>query len=156
MRIPLPESICERLSMKAVQYAREDVVSRGWSNQAMGALNPYPGKGLVGIKTSAKYLMRQEQGIRPFLMTWVEGRTIPMGCKQGDGPHIRRGIKGVVGTPGYVDIPHRGRVWRDQRWRHPGLKPKNFMRDAIDRAIKEEKDSIQKELMEALKGGYRG
>ena len=154
MRIPLPPEICARLSMKAVQYAREDVVNRGWSNRAMAALNPSSDKGLVGIKTSAKYLMRQEQGINPFLMHWVEGRTVPRGCKQGDGPHIRRG-RGV-GKPGYVDIPHRGRVWRDQKWRHPGLKPKNFMRDAILRAINEEQDSIRAELMEALKGGYRG
>lgn len=156
MRIPLPENICQRLSMKAVQYAREDVVNRGWSNRSMGALTDMSRKGLVGIKTSAKYLMRQEEGFDPFLMHWVEGRTIPLDCKQGDGPHIRRGVKGVVGTPGYVTIPHRGRVWRDQRWRHPGLKPKNFMRDAILRAINEEQDSIRQELMEALKGGYRG
>ena len=154
MRLPLPENICERLSMKAVQYAREDVASRGWSNRAMGALNPMPGKGLVGIKTTAKFAMYQNQGIRPFLMTWVEDKTIPLGCKQGDGPHFRRGSG--VGKPGYVDIPHKGRVWRDQKWRHPGLKPKRFMEDAIMRAIKEDKDAIQKELMEALKGGYRG
>lgn len=140
--------------MKAVQYAREDVVNRGWSNRALTALNPYSEKGLVGIKVTAKYLMRQEQGINPFLMHWVEGRTVPLGCNQGDGPHIRKG-RGV-GKPGYVDIPHRGRVWRDQKWRHPGLKPKNFMRDAILRAINEEQESIRSEIMDALKGGYRG
>lgn len=120
----------------------------------MGALNPYSAKGLVGIKTSVKYLMRQNEGFSAFLMHWVEGKTIPMACKQGDGPHFRRGKD--VGKPGYVNIPHRGRVWRDQKWRHPGLKPKNFMQDAILRAINEERDSIQKEIMEALKGGYRG
>lgn len=154
MRLPLPENICQRLSMKAVQYAREDVAARGWSNRSMGALNDMSSKGLVGIRTSVKYLMRQEQGFDPFLMHWVEGRTVPLGCNRGDGPHIRKG-RGV-GKPGWVDIPHRGRVWRDQKWRHPGLKPKNFMRDAILRAINEEQDSIRQELMEALKGGYRG
>ncbi len=153
-RIPLPETICQRLSEKAVQYAREDIASRGWSNQAMGALVGMPGQGRVGIKTSVKYLMYQNEGIRPFLMHWVDGKTIPLGCGRGDGPHFRRG--GNVGKPGYVDIPHVGKVWRDQRWRFPGLKPKRFMQDAITRAISEEKDSIRQELMEALKGGYRG
>ncbi len=154
MRVPLPESICQRVSMKAVQFAREDIATRGWSNRSMGALSPYSGQGLVGIQTSVKYLMRQNEGISPFLMHWVEGKIIPMGCSQGDGPHFRRGKD--VGKPGYVDIPHRGKVWRDQKWRHPGLKPKNFMQDAISRAISEERESIRQEIMEALKGGYRG
>lgn len=153
-RIPLPESICQRLSEKAVQYAREDIASRGWSNRAMGALVSMPGQGQVGIKTSVKYLMHQNEGVRPFLMHWVDGKTIPMGCAKGDGPHFRRG--GNVGKPGYVDIPHVGKVWRDQRWRFPGLKPKRFMQDAITRALTEEKENIRRELMEALKGGYRG
>ena len=155
-RVPLPDSICQRLSMKAVQFAREDIASRGWSNRSMGALNSMPGQGTVGIRTSAKYLMFQNQGIQPFLMTWVEGRTIGMPCKQGDGPHFRRGKD--VGKPGYVDIPHRGKVWRDQKWRYPGLKPKLFMQNAISRAIKEEQEAIRREIMEAMKGdgNYRG
>lgn len=151
MRIPLPSSICGRIAMRAVQYAREDVVHRGWGNLSLTAMNPYMGEGLVGIKTSAKHLMFQNQGISPFLMTWVENRTVPLGCKQGDGPHFRRGSG--VGKPGYVNIPHRGRVWRDQKWRHPGLKPKHFMQDAITRAINEEQQSIRDEMMRMLKGG---
>lgn len=152
--IPLPSAICGRIAMKAVQYAREDILSRGWSNRSLSAMNPYMGEGLVGIKTSAKHLMYQDQGVRPFLMKWVEGRTIGMPCSQGDGPHFRRGKD--VGKPGYVDIPHRGRVWRDQKWRFPGLKPKHFMEEAISRAIKEEQISIQSEMMQILKGEYRG
>jgi hypothetical protein len=156
-RIPLPDPICQRLAQKAVQYAREDIAGRGWSSRSMGALVTYtPGQGLVGIKTSAKYLAYQNRGFAPFIMWWVDkkGGAIPLGCKAGDGPHFRRG--GQAGKPGYVDIPHVGRRWRDQKWRHPGLKPKHFMQDAIVRALNEEKESIRSEIMEALKGGYRG
>lgn len=120
----------------------------------MGALIPFPGSGKVGIKTSVKYLMRQNEGFPAFLMTWVEGRTVPIGCAKGDGPHFRRGSG--VGKPGYVDIPHVGRVWRDQKWRHPGLKPKNFMQDAILKAIQDQKSTIQQDIMSALKGQYNG
>ena len=154
MRIPVPEPICQRISDKAVQYAREDIASRGWSNRAMGALIAFPDSGKVGIKTTVKYLMYQNEGIKPFLMTWVEGRTVPIGCAKGDGPHFRRG-RGV-GKPGYVDIPHVGRVWRDQKWRHPGLKPKNFMQDAILKAIKDQEASIKQDVMAALAGKYNG
>lgn len=154
MRIPLSEASCRRISEKAVQYARENIAGRGWSGQSLGALSAMPSEGWVGIRTSVKYLMRQNQGFPSFIMWWVDDKTLPLGCKVGDGPHFRRGKD--PGKPGYVDIPHVGRVWRDQKWRHPGLKPKNFMQDAITRAISEERDAIKKELMEALKGTYRG
>jgi hypothetical protein len=125
---------------------------RGWKSGHQ--LVPYPGPpGQVGIRVSAKYftyLMHQERGIKPFLMTWVQGKTLPLSCSVGDGPHFRRG--GHVGEPGYVDIPHKGRTWRNQRWRHPGLQPKYFMRDALDRAIKDSHNDIKQVVMKALRG----
>lgn len=68
----------------------------------------------------------------------------------GDGPHIRKGV--APGTPGYVNIPHRGRVWRDQRWRHPGIQPQRFMQTAIEAAIKSEQPTIKRDIMAALRG----
>ena len=117
MRVPIPSKLALKISNDAVTNARSTMGGLGWSSKAMQALQPIAEDGKVGIRTTAKYLMYQERGIKPFLMTWVQGRTLPMGCKM-DGPHFRRGSH--VGTPGYVDIPHVGRVWRDQRWRHPG------------------------------------
>lgn len=146
--IPLSEDLCRKISDKAVQHARQDLQGRGWKSATH--LVAYPALGRVGIKTSVKYLMYQESGIKPFLMTWVDGKTLPMKCAQGDGPHFRRG--GHVGEPGMVDIPHRGKVWRNQRWRHPGLKPKNFMHDAIEKAIKESRNDIHQEIMRAIRG----
>jgi hypothetical protein len=105
--IPLSEDLCRKISDKAVQHARQDLQGRGWKSATH--LVAYPALGRVGIKTSVKYLMYQESGIKPFLMTWVDGKTLPMKCAQGDGPHFRRG--GHVGEPGMVDIPHRGKVF---------------------------------------------
>lgn len=77
--------------------------------------------------------------------------TLPLACKQGDGPHFRNG-KGV-GTPGWVDIPHKGKVFRQQRWRHPGLKPKQFMEKSITQALKDSRMDIQATIMTSLRGG---
>lgn len=149
-KIPLPEDLARKISDRAVQYARQDIQGRGWTSAR--SLEPRASEGQVGITTSVRYLLFQESGTRPFLMKWVEGRTVPMGCKVGDGPHFRRG-KGV-GQPGYVNIPHKGRVWRDQKWRHPGLKPTNIMHNAIRRAIEESRSDIRQDIRRAIRGEY--
>lgn len=143
--------ICSLISTRAAQLATERIKGYNWSHKAITALGPMPGEGRVGIKTTVKYLMYQEQGVKPFLMWWVQDRTVPMGCKAGDGPHFRRGSQ--VGQAGYVDIPHRGKVWREQKWRYPGLTPKNFMKDSIKQAVKEMRPEIQRQVMLSLRGG---
>lgn len=152
MLIPLPKKMAIPIADRAAQIARSNVSGRGW--KSANQISPLAQDGLVGVRTAAHYLMFQEKGIRPFIMFWVAGRSVPLGCKQGDGPHIRKGVG--PGTPGWVTIPHRGRVWRDQRWRHPGLPPKNFMRDAIGQAITAERHNIHQTLMSVLRGEYRG
>jgi hypothetical protein len=152
VHIPLPEDLARKVSDKAVQIARQDMTGKGWKSAR--TLVPRASTGSVGITTSVRYLLYQESGTQPFLMKWVEGRTLPMGCKQGDGPHFRHAARGVVGTPGYVDIPHQGRVWRPQRWRHPGLKPTNIMHNAIRQAIKESRSDIQADIRRAIRGEY--
>lgn len=152
MKVPIPSSLALKISTDAVKFAREDMKGYGWSDRALQAIQPMPGEGVVGIKTTLKYLMFQEKGTKPFLMWWVQGRTIPMGCKQGDGPHFRRGSG--VGQPGYVDIPHVGRVWRDQKWRHPGIKGKGFMASGVQKAIDANQKAIQ-QYARGLLGGPR-
>jgi len=151
MRIKLPEDTCRRIATTATQNARTAVTRRGW--KSANQLNEMSGPGLVGIRTSARYLLFQERGIKPFIMFWVKGRKVPLGCTQGDGPHIRVGV--APGTPGYVEIPHKGRVWRNQRWRHPGIAPQHFMQDAIAQAIKAEQPTIKRDIMAALRGELR-
>lgn len=152
-KLPVPQTLTAQISNDAVRFAREEMSSYGWSSRSIDAIAAYPGEGLVGIKTTQKYLMYQERGTAPYLMTWVQGRTIPIGCKQGDGPHFRRGAN--VGTPGWVDIPHKGKVWRDQRWRHPGIKPKGFLQAGLQRAIQQNQPAIAAWARTIIGGGRR-
>jgi hypothetical protein len=150
-RVPLPVSITTKISQDAVKNARIAMGGYGWSEKSIQALQGMPGQGVAGIRTSQKYLMHQERGIRPFLMTWVNGRTLALGCKMGDGPHFRRG--GHVGEPGMVNIPHVGQVFRQERWKHPGLAPRNFMKDALTKAVADNQPMIKAWINSLLRGG---
>jgi len=148
---PIPAKLAAKISNDAVKFARSEMQGYGWSNKSLQALQPMPGEGVVGIRTSLKYLMYQEKGTHPFLMWWVAGRSIPLSCKQGDGPHFRRGSH--VGEPGYVNIPHVGQVWRNERWKHPGIKGKNFMRNGVQKAIETNQGEIKAWVRSILGGG---
>lgn len=147
-RQPLPPFLSAIISDRAAQFAREDIVSRAW--RTSGAIQPFPGEGQVGLRTTVRHLMYQNQGTQPYIMWWVEGRRLPLGCARGDGPHFRTGVR--PGTPGWVDIPHVGKRWRDQRWRHPGIKPKRFMQSAIAKAVRDQQPQIKQYLMRAISG----
>ena len=148
-RVALPISICQQISARAVQFAREDIASRGWSEKSIEAVTAFPGEGQVGLKSSVKYLLHQERGIKPFLMTWVTGRTVPMKGPNGT-TSFRRG--GHVGEPGWVTLPGGVRKWRDARWRHPGLKGTHLLQTALEKAIKEAQPQIKQMMMDTLKG----
>src|SRR5690349_21089041 len=117
------------MSETAVQRAREYGDRRGWRGTRY--LEPVVAKGTVGIKVTRQYLMYQNDGIRPFLMTSLEGKVVPLK----GGP---RRVKGV-GQPGWVTLPGGVRVFRQQKWRHPGIKPTHFIEEAIEYAIKKNK-----------------
>lgn len=151
-RIPAPADLTATIANKAMQNARTNLVKRGWKSAS--ALEPYSDAGQVGISSTVNYLLIQNNGFAPFVMWWVKNRVVPLGCPQGDGPHVRFGNPNSVGTPGYVNIPHKGRVFRPIRWRHPGLQPKRFMETAIKQAIKDSRADIRKSVMMTLRGGY--
>lgn len=148
-RVAAPPELCAKISGRAVQHARESVTAMGWSDKSVQAIIAFPGEGQVGLKTTAKYLMYQDRGIKSFIMYWVEGRRIPLKGEGGE-THVVTG-KGP-GTPGWVTLPGGIRKWRDQRWKHPGLKPKRFLEDALTKAIQESRPEFQQLLMGALRG----
>lgn len=148
MKIAAPIELNRVIARKAVQKAREDIRGRGWVST--GALQPFSEKGQVGIRSTMKHLIYQNRGFAPFVMWWVEGRHVPI--KDKTTGQTRR-IKGRdPGKPGFVYIPGRGRVWRDQKWKHPGLKPKRFLESSITQAIKESRRDIQGAAMDILRG----
>lgn len=81
-------------------------------------------------------------------MSSLEGRRIPIGER----------IVTVkdVGKPGFVRIPREGKpdkvIWRNQKWRHPGIKPANVMGPAISRALLEDKQKVKEEIVRRING----
>lgn len=155
-RVPAPITLAETIAQKAAKNARQDLVKRNWKSAS--ALRPYSQTGRVGITSTVNYLLIQNRGFPEFTMWWVKNRVVPLGCPQGDGPHIRFGNPNAVGQPGWVDIPHKpgpgpgGKTWRAKRWHHPGLKPKRFMEKAISQAIKDSRTEIRQSVMKSLRG----
>lgn len=144
MRVSLPMSVTSQIAADAARIAKGNAVARGWKSSA--SLEPAFGTGYVGIKTSRKYYLYQELGTKPYLMKSLEGKTIPMPTESGT-KFIK--VKGV-GEPGYVTLPDGSRVFREQKWRHPGLKPTNLMGSAIKQAKAEDREVIKQFLRQLI------
>ena len=143
-KLSIPRQVTSPVSQRAAQIARENAVARGWKSSA--ALLPIAGAGYVGIKTEKKYHMYQEQGTKPFLMRSLEGKTVPI-----NGPDGLHFVKVVgVGRPGWVTLPGGVKKWRDQKWRHPGIKPTNLMRDAVAQAVRENRQLTEQFMHELI------
>lgn len=136
MRFPLPRSLNRKLAETAVKHAREYGARRGW--HATNRLEPVSRVGVFGIRVAEgdEYLFVQNAGMRPRVMIELEGKVVPMG----DG-HFRRAVG--VGTPGWVTLPGGVRVWRQQRWRHPGIRPTHFLDDAMSFAVRKHKAELK-------------
>jgi hypothetical protein len=131
MKIGVPHTLTREMADRATQIARADAVTRGWRTSS--ALTPVSGNGYFGVTSTLRYHMYQEKGTKPYLMTALEGKTIPMKTSSG----VRFIKVRDVGQPGYVTLPGGVKIWRDQKWRHPGLKPTNMMQTAVDQTNKE-------------------
>jgi len=147
--VPIPAELAQEISELAVRRAREGIRRRNWSVAAQESIFPNAKEGQVGIGTTLKYLWYQEKGTKPFLMTALEGKIVPI-----KGRFFR--VRGV-GLPGmgYQDRkydPFKGPIWREQRWRHPGIRPENFMRNAVQQALFESRSKVRTTVMSALVG----
>lgn len=151
-QVPIPLELATEISELAARRAREGIRRRDWSVRAQESIFPAPEEGKVGIGTTLKYLKFQDKGTKPYLMTSLEGKVVPI-----RGRFIRVNGVGLPGM-GYQDrknktrYPHTGPIWREQRWRHPGLDAQNFMRNAIQQALFESRAKIRLTLTNALSG----
>lgn len=148
MIVDLPESYTRVVSEAAVRNARQYMSYRGWTSGY--ALSPIAMKGTVGIQTELKFLMYQERGTKPFLMKSLEGKTVPI--RGADGLHFVR-VRDV-GKPGWVTLPGGVKKWRDQKWRHPGIQPTNFMTKAVQDAVRDTRPALASLMKTIL--GYEG
>jgi hypothetical protein len=156
----LPLSVTQPIAEQALRNVRQNMVNRGWG-RSTGKVTTWAMPGKVGIQSSVKYLMYQEKGTKPFLMKSLEGRWIPI--KNGGSTRVIQ-VRDV-GKPGWVTIPDKpwppaypsnatppGRVYRRRKWRHPGLRPQYFMRDALLDAIKSKRGLVKGALKSTVEG----
>ena len=147
MRVSMPINMTQQIGYSAARRAMSYMAMRNWGKNSQ-AITPIFGVGYAGIKvgSGAKYLMYQEKGTQSFLMKALEGKTVPI--KGPDGLHFVK-VKGV-GQPGYVNINGQ-KIWRNQKWLHPGIKRTDFMANSIAYAILDNRPLI-KSLMGSLIG----
>lgn len=155
MRVPIPRELSKEIAADATRIARQYAQGQGWSPSSVSSFMSVYEEGVIGIRTSIKHLHYQNAGTKPFVMWWAEGKIIPLPS----GPILAT----RVGQPGwgYQDrkdkkrFPHTGRIWREQRWRHPGIQKTHFMQRSIRRAIKDARPTLQQRTLEILAGRAR-
>jgi hypothetical protein len=148
MHVPVPFEDTQKISSRAAELARTDIVSRGWSQRSVDSIVADPKEGLVGLRSTEQHMLYQDKGFGPFVMWWAEGRTIPI--HDSSGTHYVTGKD--VGKPGWVTLPGGVKKYKQVKWQHPGLEPKNFLENAITQAIKEGRPSIKQKLLNIIKG----
>lgn len=101
----------------------------------------------VGVVDEYEYLVYQDTGFRTFTMTALKGKTVPMII---NGQRIFRKVTRVNEfKPGRKNYWYRntdGELFSQEqqarRWVHPGLPPKNFIRDGAAEAALERANDI--------------
>ena len=142
--LAMPESLAAEIAFSATQFAKDYGSMRGWNSTER--LQPAWGRGWVGIRIPAKHLLYQNFGTRPRVMWELEGKVIPI--RDATGTHFIRAVR--VGEPGFVRMPDGSMIWREQRWRHPGIKPTHFLERSIKKAIASSRVSVQRQLVSII------
>lgn len=122
--------LCKMLADQAVAGARK--ASPKMSGRAANGIRPYYGDGFFGFKWDAPYLWYQEQGIRPFTMTKLAGKTIPMWIKDPTGSVRRENPKAEtrIRADGVTEV----QIFR--RAAKPGQRKRVAVRDRQGRLLR--------------------
>lgn len=129
-------------------------------------LFPLYGSGFFGVGWADSYVWFQEQGIRPFTMNSLKGKTIPMWVDDADGTERQKNPKAKTrmtvsgktqvlifrratspGAPGRISRRSAGSQGKvagaiakgnvGVKWRHPGLAPRRFLNHAVSLAAQQ-------------------
>lgn len=109
----------------------------------------------VGIVDDYEYLVYQDKGFATFVMSSLKGKTVPMII---NGQRVfRRASRIGKFRSGRTDYWRRGLdgeliASNEQRrsWVHPGLPPKDFLRDGVEAAARECASDIFNALCEDM------
>jgi hypothetical protein len=153
---PIPQRTAEKISRRAVQLARQNAPKK--TGKGARGLLPMRRLGEVGIRVPPEvfYMGIQESGMKSFVMHGLAGRVIPIRLPSGE-LIFRTATPENIGRRRIISRDERGRILTTKlSWWHPGLKPKHFMRDAINQAIREWQESLTpEEVREVLDANPR-
>lgn len=130
----IPRRLTEKIANRAVEECKIYGRQHGWGSTEK--IKAYARKDKVGVRLNGAYWLRfQNDGTHPFLMTTLEGKTIPIDA------HTFRVANGV-GEPGFVTIDGE-KIWRDEKWRHPGITATHFVDNAVKKAFDLYKNDVR-------------
>lgn len=147
--IAMPERITEKVAYSAVDFAKQYGRSRNWKSTE--ALRPIWGRGWAGLNSPFPHLLYQNFGTRPRVMWELEGKVVPI--RDATGLHFVRAVG--VGQPGWARMPDGRMIWREQKWKHPGIKPTMFMNKAIKQAVRLHKSELQRSFVSGFVDNLR-
>lgn len=133
--VQVSPQVAHQISLRAAEIIRRTApVGRNNSRRLIRATWQ---RGQIGvhIPPQAIHLLYLDQGIKPFIMKALEGKTIPI---RGPGGTISFRKAKNVGTPQILARDERGRVnYTKLSWKYPGVEAMNFIQPALKQAIQE-------------------
>lgn len=135
--------VAHEISLKAARYVRRNAPVRAvylpGEEPSRNLIRATWRKGMVGVHfpERANHLWMLDQGIRPFVMWSLAGKTVPM--RMPDGSIVYR-VASHVGEPKIVKRDDKGRIAPGGvkiRWRHPGVKPMGYIEPSVRAAVRD-------------------
>lgn len=146
--------VAHAISLRAAEIIRRTAPRGKHNSRAKIRATWQRGQIGVHIPPEAIHLLYLDQGIRPFIMHSLEGKTIPI--RGPNGSISFRRAKGV-GRPSILTRDENGQVlYTKIKWKFPGIEPMNFIQPAIQQAIQEYFSGMGQTDMVAMLQGMPG
>lgn len=133
----MPVEITKKISQRAVEIARGLAPKRTGAGAA--ALRPTSQEGEIGIEipVDVQYMVYQNDGIKPYIMNDLAGKTIAI--RNGDGSiNFRRATEANIGQKKITSRDEKGRIVKSKiSWRYPGLQGSHFVEKSLKQATNE-------------------
>lgn len=153
VKVKVPASLLRNMGRDARNSARSNLRGRNWSPSTVNSIEERVSDGRIALTSPIRHVFYQEYGTKPFLMKSLEGKRVPIGDRVVTAKD--------VGKPGFVHIPRPGGgpdivKWRDQKWRHPGIKPNNVLHDSLNQAYGRHIGQVRTEVTRRLYNAVYG